>query len=114
MVVHDRTPAIGCKRTVSSVNYLRSIRGFLYRHSLAFVVAVLALAHWIAFTWAEYGYFCDQAKDHGQKVCPGFWAAEHVHDWLYNYSANVLSELTFGILILIVLKNTRLREPAEE
>jgi hypothetical protein len=85
---------------------------FVRRHWVVLLVAALALAHWASFTWAEWGYFCDQAADHGQAACGSFWQAEHVHDWLYNYSANVLSELTFGVVLVVLVNRSRTEDEA--
>jgi hypothetical protein len=85
---------------------------WLRRHLLAVVVALMAVASLALFTWAEYGYFCDQGRDHGDKVCQGFWSAEHLHDWLYNAAANWQSELLFGVLLVIVLHGLAHRDPA--
>jgi hypothetical protein len=73
------------------------------RHTLSIVVAVVGVSCFAAFTWAERGYFCDQAEDHGQRSCPGFWSPEHLHDWIYNATSNYQSELLFGVLIVVLL-----------
>jgi hypothetical protein len=75
-------------------------------HWLTLVVGFLAVASFAAFTWAEYGYFCDQASDHKQR-CAGFWSAEHLHDWIYNATSNWQSELFFGVLLVILLHRAR-------
>lgn len=81
---------------------VRLMRRFWSDHWLTFVVGLLAVVFFIAFTWGEYGYFCDQAKDH-HNVCPGFWSSEHMHDWVYNAASNWQSELFFGVLLVILL-----------
>jgi hypothetical protein len=75
---------------------------WLRRHALVVGVAVLGALSFALFTWAEFGYFCDQAGDHDQS-CPGFWSSEHLHDWVYNAASNWQSELLFGILLLVIL-----------
>lgn len=75
-------------------------------HWLTGVVAVLAFASFAVFSWAERGYFCDQAKDHGN-ACPSFWSSEHMHDWIYNTASNWQSELFFGVLLVILLHKAR-------
>lgn len=73
-------------------------------HTLAITVAVIGSISFALFTWSERGYFCDQAKDH-HSACQGFWSVEHLHDWIYNATSNYQSELLFGILVVILLKN---------
>lgn len=75
-------------------------------HWLTAVVFVLASATSVVFVWHERGYFCDQASDHHQP-CPGFWSSEHLHDLIYNASANWQSELWFGVLLVILLHRAR-------
>lgn len=77
---------------------------WVHRHSLAVAVAVLGLVSLAIFTWAEYGYFCDQGREHGNKGCESFWSMAHVHDWTYNAFSNYQSELLFGILVILLLK----------
>jgi hypothetical protein len=77
---------------------------WLRKHALVLTVAVLGAISFAAFTWAEYGYFCDQGRDHGNEGCEGFWSQAHLHDWIYNATSNYQSELLFGILVLILLK----------
>jgi hypothetical protein len=74
------------------------------RHALAIGVILLGIASLAVFTWAEYGYFCDQGRDHGNEGCEGFWSQAHVHDWLYNAASNWQSELLVGIGLLVALK----------
>lgn len=76
--------------------------GWLRRHALVVVMAIVAVLSFIAFTWAEYGYFCDQARTHHER-CAGFWSREHLHDWIYNAMSNWQSEALVGILLLVVL-----------
>lgn len=75
---------------------------WLREHALVVVVSTLGVLMFALFSWAEYGYFCDQAKSHKQS-CSGFWSIEHLHDWIYNAASNWQSELLFGILLLVVL-----------
>lgn len=56
-------------------------------HWLTIVVAILACLSFAVFTWAEYGYYCDQAQDH-HTPCSSFWSSEHLHDWIYNATSN--------------------------
>lgn len=74
------------------------------RHALVITVAILGTIFFAAFTWAEYGYFCDQGRDHGNEGCESFWGQAHLHDWIYNATSNYQSELLFGVLIVILLK----------
>lgn len=85
---------------------VKLMRRFWSDHWLTFVVGVLALASFIAFSWAEYGYFCDQAEDH-DSVCQGFWSDAHLHDWIYNATSNWQSELFFGVLLVILLHRSK-------
>lgn len=73
------------------------------RHLLPITAAFLGACAFIAFSWAERGYFCDQARDH-HSPCPAFWSAAHVHDWVYNGTANWQSDLLVGIFLLILLR----------
>lgn len=73
------------------------------RHALAIGVVVFGLAAFALFTWAEYGYFCDQGRDHGNHGCEGFWSMAHLHDWIYNTASNWQSELLVGIGLLVAL-----------
>lgn len=73
------------------------------RHALAIGVIVLGLASFALFTWSEYGYFCDQGRDHGLHGCQSFWSKAHLHDWIYNASSNWQSELLVGIGLLVAL-----------
>ena len=84
------------------------------RHSLALTVAALALAALVLFVWSEFSYFCDQQSQwnevlravHGQpQPCPSFWSRDHMHDLLYNAASNWQSELLFGILLVLILKD---------
>jgi hypothetical protein len=72
-------------------------------HSLVLIVAFLGTIGLAIFTWAEYGYFCDQAESH-QEQCESFWSSAHIHDWTYNAFSNYQSELLFGILVIVLLK----------
>jgi hypothetical protein len=79
--------------------------GFLRRHWVAIAVLITGLVSFAAFTWSEYGYFCDQGRDHGNEGCESFWSMAHLHDWIYNASSNWQSELLVGVLLVIVIKN---------
>jgi len=86
---------------------------FLRRHALVIAVAILGLVSFAAFTWAEYGYFCDQGREHGDVGCRSFWSQAHLHDWVYNATSNYQSELLFGILVLILLKKISSKQDKE-
>lgn len=75
---------------------------WLRRHALLVAIALVGAGSFAAYTWAEWGYFCDQASSHHQ-TCSGFWSAEHLHDWIYNTMSNWQSEAIIGILLLVVL-----------
>lgn len=79
---------------------------FWSHHWLTVVVAALAFVSFAIFSWAERGYFCDQAKDH-HSACPSFWSSEHMHDWVYNAASNWQSELFFGVLLVILLHKAK-------
>lgn len=83
------------------------MRRFWSDHWLTTVVGLFACAMFAVFTWAEYGYYCDQSRDHGATNCPGFWSASHMHDWLYNMTSNWQSELFFGVLLVILLHKAK-------
>lgn len=85
---------------------VKLMRRFWTDHWLTAVVGVLAIASFATFTWAEYGYTCDQARDHGN-TCPGFWSSIHLHDWIYNTTSNWQSELFFGVLLVILLHKAK-------
>jgi hypothetical protein len=85
----------------------------LREDALTITVALLAMSSFALFTWAEYGYFCDQAKSH-HEACPPFWSAEHIHDWAYNAAANWQSELIFGVLIVVLLHKLEGRDGRSE
>lgn len=95
---------------------MKNVWNWLKRHALVVGCATLAPLFFAIFTWAEYGYFCDQGKDHGQQVCASFWSAEHLHDWIYNAASNWQSELFFGILLLVLLMKLENRsdKPADK
>jgi hypothetical protein len=76
---------------------------WLRRHALVIGVALFGLASFAAFSWSEYGYFCDQGRDHGNKGCESFWSSAHLHDWIYNTTSNWQSECLIGILLLVLL-----------
>lgn len=76
---------------------------FIKNNILIIIIAILGALAFCTFTWAEWGYFCDQAKTHGES-CGSFWSKEHAHDWTYNATSNWQSELLFGGLVLIVLR----------
>lgn len=75
---------------------------WLRRHALLIGVAIVGAVSFAIYSWAEYGYFCDQARSHGDP-CGGFWSAEHQHDWIYNAFSNWQSEAIVGILLLVAL-----------
>lgn len=75
---------------------------FLKRNLLSIVVAILFLCSFAGYTWAEYGYFSDQAISHHEKP-PSFWSEEHMHDYIYNLASNWQSELIFGVLLVTIL-----------
>jgi hypothetical protein len=75
---------------------------WIRHHALVVAVSVIGILSFALFSWAEYGYFCDQSKSHHEK-CSGFWSLEHIHDWAYNAASNWQSEMLFGILLLVVL-----------
>jgi hypothetical protein len=83
------------------------IRRFWSDHWLTVCVAFLAVASLVAFSWGEYGYFCDQGRDHGNESCEGFWSTTHLHDWIYNMASNWQSELLFGVLLVILLHKSK-------
>jgi len=80
------------------------------RHALLIAVLVFAPIAFMIFTWAEYGYFCDQsdnlneilrASHAEQQSCEGFWSSAHLHDWVYNMASNWQSDLLIGILLVM-------------
>lgn len=75
-------------------------------HWLTIITAVCAIGSFVLFSWAERGYFCDQAADH-KSPCPSFWSSEHLHDWIYNAASNWQSELFFGVLLVILLHKAK-------
>lgn len=85
---------------------------WLRRHALVVGATVLGLISFVVFSWAEYGYFCDQNQNLNEilrhvggdpQPCQSFWSREHVHDWLYNAASNWQSELIYGIMVLVIL-----------
>src|SRR4051812_42319383 len=76
---------------------------YLKRHALLIGVVVLAPIVFAIFTWAEYGYFCDQGREHGNHACQSFWSSDHLHDWIYNATSNWQSDLIIGILLVLIL-----------
>jgi hypothetical protein len=76
----------------------------LREHALGIGVALLGALTFALYTWAEYGFFCDQGRDHGNQGCEGFWSNAHLHDWIYNMASNWQSELFFGVLVVILLR----------
>jgi hypothetical protein len=87
---------------------------FARKHLLAIVVAVLGIAFFTLYTWAEYGYFCDQGRDHGNEGCESFWSNAHLHDWVYNAASNWQSELLFGVLLVVILHKMAGRDDEDE
>jgi hypothetical protein len=80
------------------------------RHALMVAVLVLIPIVLVIFSWAEYGYFCDQSDNlneilratHGSpQSCEGFWSTAHLHDWIYNMASNWQSDLLIGILLVL-------------
>lgn len=60
----------------------------------------------VVFTWAEYNYFVDQAASHHEPR-PGFWSAEHMHDYWYNLASNWQSEFLAGILVVALIRSAQ-------
>lgn len=87
----------------------RGWRGFLSRHSLTLSLLAVGVAAFALYMWAEYGYFCDQARSH-HEACGAFWSAEHMHDLVYNAASNWQSEVLFGGFLIYVLRARGLRE----
>lgn len=85
---------------------------WLRRHALVVVVAVFGVLSFALFTWAEFGYFCDQARSHGD-ACSGFWSVEHLHDWIYNAASNWQSEALVGVLLVVILLKLEGRDGAD-
>lgn len=75
---------------------------WLRRHALVVVLAAFGLVSFAVFSWAEYGYFCDQAATHKER-CTGFWSSAHLHDWIYNAASNWQSEALVGVVLVAVL-----------
>lgn len=75
---------------------------WLRSHTLLIGCLLFGLIAYALFTWAEYGYFCDQASSH-KEPCAGFWSMEHVHDWLYNSASNWQSDLLIGLFLGVLL-----------
>lgn len=75
---------------------------WLRDHAVLVGAAILGAVSFAIFTWAERGYFCDQAASH-KEPCGDFWTREHLHDWIYNAFANYTSDLLIGILLLLIL-----------
>lgn len=73
------------------------------RHAILIAVPVLAVTSFVIFAWAEWHYFQDQARSHGESVPTEFWSSAHMHDLLYNAAANWQSELIFGVLLVVLL-----------
>lgn len=89
-----------------ALHEVKAMRRLWSDHWLTVVTAALAITAFALFTWAEYGYFCDQAKEHGS-TCQSFWSSEHLHDWIYNLASNWQSELFFGVLLVILLHKAK-------
>jgi len=79
---------------------------FWRRHALLLTVGVLGVLMFALYSWAEYGYFCDQASSHKEQ-CAAFWSGEHLHDWIYNAASNWQSELLFGVVLVSLLHKVR-------
>lgn len=82
---------------------------FCRRHSLTLILLAVGVGALALFMWAEYGYFCDQAKSH-HETCGGYWSAEHMHDLIYNAASNWQSEILFGTVLIFVLRAQGARE----
>jgi len=76
---------------------------WIRRNLLLIVVAAIGVLSFAAYSWAEYGYFCDQGRDHGNKGCEGFWSNAHLHDWIYNITSNWQSEALIGVVLVYLL-----------
>lgn len=79
------------------------MRRFVRERWLALCVIFCALGAIALFLWAEWGYFQDQAKDHGASIPTHYFSSEHLHDLIYNAAANWQSELLFGVLLVWLL-----------
>lgn len=86
---------------------------WLRRHAVSVGAFVFGAMSFAIFTWAERGYFCDQAKSH-KEPCTGFWSSEHLHDWIYNAFANYTSDLLIGIGVLLLLFKIEGRHGADQ
>src|SRR4051812_763970 len=84
---------------------------WIRRHALLIAVLVLIPIVLVIFSWAEYGYFCDQGSNlneilratHAEpQSCEGFWSLTHLHDWIYNMASNWQSDLLIGILAVLI------------
>lgn len=87
---------------------------WLRRHALMVSVSILAPLSLAIFLWAEWGYFQDQARDHGEPVPTEFFSSAHMHDLIYNAAANWQSELIFGVLIVMLLKKIEGNQGADK
>jgi hypothetical protein len=76
---------------------------WLRRNMLLIVVAVVGVLSFAIYSWAEYGYFCDQGREHGNNGCEGFWSNAHLHDWIYNITSNWQSEALIGVVLVYLL-----------
>lgn len=85
---------------------------WLKRHALLIGAIVLGLLAFCIYSWAEYGYFCDQAAEHGNK-CEPFTSSTHLHDWIYNATSNWQSDLLIGICLLLILNKIEGPEGAD-
>lgn len=71
------------------------------RHALVLAAAIGAVVWFVIYTWSEWRFFIDNSFQHGSAP-QGFWSSQHLHDWLYNLSANVVSEVMFGVFFVIM------------
>lgn len=79
------------------------MRRFVRERWLALCVIAGALSAMVLYMWAEWGYFRDQAKSHGDPVPTEYFSSSHLHDLIYNAAANWQSELLFGVLLVWLL-----------
>lgn len=85
---------------------------WLRRHALAVGITIWGLASFALFTWAEWGFFCDQAASH-KEPCGSFWSAGHIHDWAYNAASNWQSEALVGVTVVLFLSKLEGRHGAD-
>lgn len=76
---------------------------WLKKNALLIGALVLGTIVLVTYSWAEYGYFCDTVRAHGDTDCPGFWSLSHKHDYIYNLMSNFTSDLWIGIIVVTIL-----------